>query len=79
MTKEQFSQAWAIAKSNKVLDLDFSILDGCGLSDFTPKYVTIETVAAFLRWQCCYIFNDGFDEIELDNCARIARKKFLIV
>lgn len=81
MTKEQFSAAWKIAQ-NKDVDLseiDDSILHGCGLSDFVPVYTTLETVAKLLRWQCLYMFGDGFDAQELDNMARIARKNFLVV
>jgi len=81
MTKEQFSQAWKIAK-NKDIDLeniDDSILFGCGLSDFAPVYTTIETVAKLLRWQCLFIFGDGFDTQELNRMATIARKKFQII
>lgn len=82
MTKQQFSDAWKIAQ-NKDIDLssvDDSILYGCGCADFDyPVHTTIETVAKLLRWQCCFIFGDGFDAQELDNMAHIARKKFLIV
>ncbi len=81
MTKDQFSQAWAIARNSKIdlSNIDDSILYGCGLSDFQPVYTTLETVAKLLRWQCNYIFGDGFDAQELDNMAHIARKKFKIV
>ncbi len=80
MTKPEFSAAWKIAQSNQNLDaIDDSILFGCGLPDFQPVFTTLETVAKFLRWQCNYIFGDGFDAQELDNCAHIAKKKFKII
>jgi len=81
MTKQQFSAAWKIAQ-NKDVDLssiDDSVLFGCGLNDFQPVYTTLETVAKLLRWQCCYMFGDGFDAQELDNMAHIAKKKFLVI
>jgi hypothetical protein len=81
MTKQEFSAAWKIAQ-NKDIDLshiDDSILYGCGLNDFVPVHTTLETVAKLLRWQCNYMFGDGYDAQELDNMAHIARKKFLVV
>jgi hypothetical protein len=81
MTKQQFSEAWKIARNHEIdlSNVDDSILYGCGLNDFAPVHTTLETVAKLLRWQCNYIFGGGFDAQELDNMAHIARKKFLIV
>lgn len=82
MTRDQFSEAVKIAQSHRDLsDVDDSTLYGCGLSDFQPVHVTIEMVAKLVRWQCCGIFNNNVivDAQELDNCAHIARRKFLIV
>jgi hypothetical protein len=80
MTKAEFKQAFEIAKSNKDLtNVDDSTVYGCGLPDFKPVYVTLEVVAKLIRWQCQYIFGDGWDMNELDNIAHIAKKKFLII
>lgn len=81
MTKQQFSEAWAMARSNKDLSaIDDSTLHGCAFESFVPVYTTIETVAKLLRWQCCPIFGgEWFDAEELNSMAHIARKKFLIV
>jgi len=83
MTKQEFSEAVKIATSAKNLShIDDSILYGCGLSEFNyPVYVTLETVAKIVRWQCCSIFSNSTiaDSHELDNMAHIAKKKFQIV
>ena len=80
MTKNQFSQAVAIAKlgSKGYGDADDSILFGCGLPDFEPVHVTLNQVARFINWQAMQ-FNGEWNAEELDNCAHIARRKFLIV
>lgn len=79
MTKAQFSAAFDIAKSNQDLtQIDDSIVFGCGLSDFKPVYITLEIVAKFIRWQAQFL-NGGWDANALNECATIARRKFLIV
>lgn len=79
MTKEQFSAALAIARSDRDLStVDDSILYGCGLSDFQPVTVTIEPVAKMLRWQCLQ-FNGEIDQNELNNMKSIFRRKVFVV
>lgn len=80
MTKNEFSAAVKLAK-NFDIDLsmhDDTVLFGCGLPGFTTVHVTVEQVAKFVRYQCACL-NGSFDGEELNNCAEIARKKFLCV
>lgn len=77
MTKKQFGQAVRIAQSREDLSkVDDSTLFGCGLPDFKPVFCTIEMVAKFVRWQCLQ-FNGEFNAENLNECATIARRKFL--
>ena len=81
MTRAEFSRAVTMAQDGTV-DLsgtDCSSFDGCGLAGFGRVTATLRQVAYFIRWQCLDIFGTGFDSIELDNCARIARKSFDLV
>jgi len=80
MTKAEFSQAVKIAKdlNTDLSNKDDSIIFGCGLPNFVPVHVTIEQVAKFIRWQALQ-FNGEFDAHALNECAEIAKKKFLIV
>ena len=81
MTREQISQAVKLVESK---DFDYtkhddSNLFGCGLNDFKyPVYTTIGAVARLIAWQA-RTFGGTWDAVELDNMARIARKKFLII
>ena len=80
MTKREFAKAFEIAKNGKPLSEDGQeILMGCGLLDFKPVHVTYEMVAKLIRWQCQYMFGDGWDMEELDNIGYIAKKKFIII
>ena len=80
MTKSEFSQSVKLVESRAdLLKFDDSNLFGCGLSDFKfPVYTTIGAVARLVAWQA-RTFAGTWDAEELDNMARIARKKFLIV
>ena len=78
MTREQFSTALAIARSNQNLEaFDDIILHGCGLPDFKPVTVVIEVAAKLLRWQCVTLCG-GIDNDELNNMRQIFRTKVLI-
>ena len=80
MTKNEFKQAVEMVEKREDLSkFDDSNLFGCGLSDFKfPVYTTIGAVARLVAWQA-RTFAGTWDSVELDNMARIARKKFLIV
>lgn len=79
MTKDEFAQAFKIAKSDKDLSkVDDSTLWGCGLPGFKPVHVTLDQVARFIRWQS-FTFAGTVDAKELDECAHIARRNFLCV
>ena len=81
MTKQQFSQAYQIARSNEKIDPGQEPIDvfwGFALKDFVPVYVTLKQVARLIRWQA--ICMDG--SIDSDNLQEIAffgKKKFLII
>ena len=80
MKLSQFSQAAKIAAdlSIDLSDEDDSILFGCGLPGFKPVYVTLRQVAKFIRWQTL-CFNGAIDTNEMQECARIAKKSFLVI
>lgn len=75
-----FEKALIIAKADVTIDETAHSTDhlfGCGLSDFEPVEVSIESVARFIRWQAAYM--DGtWDEEEIENCKYIAKRKFLL-
>lgn len=80
MTRAEFNRAVLIAQSKADLSqVSDDHLHGCGLPGFEPVQTTLAAVAKFLRWQCQYIFGNGWDEQEMNNCWRIARSKFNIV
>jgi hypothetical protein len=79
MTKSEIAKAFEIAKSGKDLsDVDDSPLFGCALPEFDKVHCTLEQVAKLIRWQCQFMFG-GWDMTEFDNCAHIAKKKFIII
>jgi len=78
MTREQFSAALEIARSDRNLEaFDDIILHGCGLPDFKTVTVVIEVAAVMLRWQCITLAG-GIDNEELENMRNIFRTKVLI-
>jgi hypothetical protein len=81
MTKQEFSQAFQIAKSNEKIDPGqepIDLFDGFGFKDFAPVYVTLKQVARLIRWQA--ICMDGsIDSENLQEIANIGRKKFFII
>ena len=81
MTKQEFSESYQIARSSADLKhADTNIFDGFGLPDYHyPVYVTREQVAKLIRWQCQYIFGDGWDSDNLQEIANIGRTRFQIV
>ena len=80
MTKDQLSRAVSIADSDEDLSHeDLHHFDGFGLKDFNPVFCTMRQLARLVRWQCQYIFGDGFDADALNEIARHGRKRFLVV
>ena len=79
MTKNEFSEAVKLAKTNKDLThVDNNHLYGCGLREFQPVYTSLEAVARLLQWQCQFL--DGtWNEEECNEIGQIAKRKFLIV
>lgn len=81
MTTKQFAEAVKYSENTNIEELyqeDDSILNGCALNDFRPVHTTIPAVAKFVRYHAMQ-FNGKWDAQELDNMARIAKKKFLII
>ena len=78
MTKDQFSAALTIAKSQVDLsNVDDSILDGCGLPDFKPVTVTLEACAKCIRWNAVCL-NGQIDSEALNDMRHWSRKRWLI-
>lgn len=78
MTKDQFSAALTIAKSQVDLsNVDDSILDGCGLPDFKPVTVTLEACAKCVRWHAVCL-NGQIDSEALNDMRHWSRKRWLI-
>jgi hypothetical protein len=79
MNKAEFKQAFAVAKSDVNLsEVDNTLLYGCGLPGFEPVYCTTRQVAKLLRWQAQNL-NGSWDMGEVNNIAKIAQRKFLII
>lgn len=79
MNAAQFKQAFSLADSDVDLTgVDDSHLFGYGLRDFKPVFTTIEAVAKIIRWQAHYL-NGKWDQNELNEIARLGRKRFLIL
>lgn len=53
-------------------------LTGCAMREFQPVATTIEAAAKFIGYHARQ-FNGTWDENELENMRKIAKKKFLIV
>ena len=79
MNAAQFKKAFSLADSDRCLDnVDDTHLFGYGLPDFKPVFTTIEAVAKVIRWQARYL-NGKWDQNELNEIARLGRKRFLIL
>jgi hypothetical protein len=81
MNKKEFSSAIKIAESQKDLSsLDLSVFFGFGLKDFQPVYVTLDSIAALIRYQCFAIFEHKLvDTVELNAIGFHGKKKFNVV
>jgi hypothetical protein len=79
MTKQQFSQALKIAKSDQDLsNVDNSVIFGYGLPDFKPVHVTLEMVAKEIRWNS-FLFDGTICSTALNEVATLGRRNFLII
>ena len=79
MNRQQFSDALAIARSDRDLSaFDDDILFGFGLPEFKPVSVVIEVAAKTLRWQCVTLAG-GIDNEALEECRTLFRNRVLIV
>jgi len=79
MTKQELSTALEIARSDTDLSgVDTSIFDGCALPGFTPITVTLDALAAFVRYHVICL-NGSIDAHELDNIASYGRRVFRVV
>ena len=79
MTKQQFSQALEIAKSDRDLsNIDNSVIFGYGLPDFKPVHVTLEMVAKEIRWNS-FMFSGEICSTALNEVATHGRRNFLII
>lgn len=79
MTKAEFTRAVEIAISDRDLTgIDTTILHGYGLASFRAVAASLDTVAALVRWQCCYL-SGGIDAEELATIRRIFRHRVEIV
>jgi hypothetical protein len=79
MTKQQFSQALEIAKSDRSLaHIDNSVIFGYGLRDFKPVHVTLEMVAKEIRWNS-FLFDGTICSTALNEVATHGRRSFLII
>lgn len=80
MTKTELKQAVEVAKSNADLKSEIDnihIFNGFALSNFNPITVTVEQVAALVRWQC-FQFDGGIDAEALNEIATCGKKKFIV-
>jgi len=78
MTKSELSQAVNKALSNENLGEVPNVVDGYGLPDFKPVHITLNNLAALVRWQCVQL-NGSLDSTALNELAQIGKKKFLIL
>lgn len=81
MLKSEFNKAFAMAKDRSIelLHVDNKILHGCALPDFEyPVHCTTEQLAALIRWDC-QGFDSGWDSEQLDQIAKIGKKKFILL
>ena len=86
MTTKQLSAAMTMAQDMKVRFIndegqhlvDISVFDGFGLENFKPVVVTLRQLAALIRWQC-FCFNGDIDSDNLNEIARVGRRKFTVV
>lgn len=79
MTKQELSNAVKIARSDTALSgVDITLFDGCALRGFEPIVVTMEALAAFVRWHVVCL--DGSVDIrELNNLSSYGKRVFQVV
>ena len=79
MTKDEFKAAVEIATGPRDLrGIDTTPLHGYGLGGFRAAGVTLDAVAAVIRWQCCYM-SGGIDATELATIHRVFRRRVTVV
>jgi len=80
MNKPQLDEAMRIARdpNRDLLQVDLTTLEGYGLPGFKPVSVTIEMVAAMIRWQCIQL-NGEIDAEEFDQLVNVFRHKVTII
>lgn len=79
MTKQELSKALEIARSNIDLSsIDISIFSGCALPGFSPITVTLDTLAAFVRYQIM-CFDGSIDVRELNDISSYGRRVFKVI
>ena len=80
MTKDDLSEALALARSDAVLpgpdELD--IFNDYGLPGFQPIVCTVELLAALLRWEVV-TFAGGIDHEALNELSRLGRHRFRVL
>ena len=79
MTKNEFKAAVEIATTDRDLSgIDTTPLHGYGLRSFNPVGVTLEAVAALVRWQC-FCLDGSIDAEGLAEMHRIFRRKVTVI
>lgn len=79
MTKQELSKAVKIARSNTDLSgVNVSLFDGCAIPGFTPITVTLDMLAAFLRYHIVCL-DGSIDAQELDDIASYGRRVFKVI
>lgn len=79
MTTKEFKQVVKMIESGVDLSqFDDSTLHGCALPGFEPVHTTLGAVAKLVQYQA-RTFAGTWDASELNELARIAKRKFLIV
>jgi len=79
MNIQDFKRAVKMIESGTDLSnvTDFHLC-GCASRDFAPVATTIEAAAKFIGYHA-RTFAGTWDETELENMRKIAKKKFLVV
>jgi len=79
MTKQEFTAALAIAKSDDDLrPVNIDVFNGYGLTGFKLVYVTIEQIARLIRWQAGR-FDGQWDSTEINEIGRLGRRLFRVI
>ena len=79
MNKSELKKIMKIANGKEDLsNVDMEKFLGCAFPSFEKVHATSREVAHLFRWQAMQ-FNGEWDGIELDNCCKIARDKFIIL